>query len=84
MIIDNINNNLFLFAKANSKIIIEVDILGMFGQLKDIYNLRKQAAELQKQMESEKITVNSPDNLITLTINGNHELLDVKFLRGHP
>lgn len=50
----------------------------MFGQLKDLYNLRKQAAELQKQLENEKITSTSSDNLVTLTLNGSHDLIDVK------
>ncbi len=50
----------------------------MFGQLKDLYNLRKQAQELQKQLENEKITASSSDNLVTLTINGSHELIEVK------
>ncbi len=56
----------------------------MFGQLKDLYNLRKQAQELQKQMESEKITASSPDNLVTLTLNGNHDLIDVNVSEGSP
>ncbi len=50
----------------------------MFGQMKDMYNLRKQAQELQKQLENEKIIGTSKDGLITVTINGNHEILDVK------
>jgi DNA-binding protein YbaB len=54
----------------------------MFGQLKDLYNLRKQAQELQKQLEGEKITASSSDNLVTLTLNGNHELIEVKINDG--
>lgn len=50
----------------------------MFGQLKDLYNLRKQAQELQKQLENEKVIGTSNDGLVTVTINGNHEVLDVK------
>jgi DNA-binding YbaB/EbfC family protein len=50
----------------------------MFNQIKDLYNLKKQAEELQKQMSQEKITASSSDNLVTITINGNQELLDVK------
>jgi nucleoid-associated protein EbfC len=48
----------------------------MFGQLKDLYNLRKQAAELQKQMEAERITAQSGNGLVTITINGSHEVVD--------
>ena len=50
----------------------------MFDQLRNLNNLRKQAAELQKQLEAEKITTESRNGLITITINGSHELLDVK------
>ncbi|OGE73892.1 MAG: hypothetical protein A3I07_03485 [Candidatus Doudnabacteria bacterium RIFCSPLOWO2_02_FULL_42_9] len=50
----------------------------MFGQLKDLYNLQKQAKELQKQLENEKVAVSSSDNSVTITINGNHELLDIQ------
>ncbi|HEX9503969.1 MAG TPA: YbaB/EbfC family nucleoid-associated protein [Patescibacteria group bacterium] len=50
----------------------------MFEQLKNLNNLRKQAAELQKQLEAEKVTATSSDGTVTLTINGSHELLDVK------
>jgi|GEM_PF-4540441 DNA-binding protein YbaB len=53
----------------------------MFDQLKNLNNLRKQAAELQKQLEAEKITASSPDNLITITLNGAHELIDLKINR---
>jgi DNA-binding protein YbaB len=50
----------------------------MFGQLKDMYNLQKQAREMKKQLESEQITGTSKDGLIQLTINGSYELLSVK------
>jgi DNA-binding YbaB/EbfC family protein len=49
----------------------------MFDQLKDLYNLRKQAAELQKQLESERISSDSNNGLVTITINGSHQLLDL-------
>ncbi len=48
----------------------------MFGQLKDLYNLKKQAEELQKQLGNEKFTGTS--GAVTITINGNQELLDVQ------
>jgi DNA-binding protein YbaB len=49
----------------------------MFDQLKDLYNLRKQAAEIQKQMAHEQVTGSSADGTFSLTINGNHELIKV-------
>jgi DNA-binding protein YbaB len=49
----------------------------MFGQIKDLYNLRKQAQEMQKQMASEKVTGFSNDQTFSLTINGNQEVLEV-------
>ncbi|HEV8601624.1 MAG TPA: YbaB/EbfC family nucleoid-associated protein [Patescibacteria group bacterium] len=49
----------------------------MFDQIKDLYNLRKQAQELQKQMATEQVTGNSQDKTFSITINGNHELMSV-------
>lgn len=49
----------------------------MFDQLKDMYNLRKQAQELQKQMASEQVTGSSKDGTFSVTLNGNHELIKV-------
>ena len=50
----------------------------MFDQLKNVYNLRKQAAELKQQLEREKITAASDDGLVTLTLSGSQEILEVK------
>jgi DNA-binding protein YbaB len=50
----------------------------MFGQLKDMYNLQKQAREMKKQLESENVTGSSKDGQIQLTINGSYELQSVK------
>jgi len=49
----------------------------MFDQIKDLYNLRKQAAELQKQMSSLFVTGTSRDGTFQVTLNGNHELIKV-------
>ncbi len=49
----------------------------MFDQLKDLYNLRKQAAELQKQMQGVTVVGTSNDNTFAVTLNGNHELVKV-------
>lgn len=50
----------------------------MFENLKNLNNLRKQAAELQKQLEAEKLTTTSSDGLVTITLNGSHELIDLQ------
>jgi DNA-binding protein YbaB len=50
----------------------------MFDQFKDLYNLQKQAKEMQKQLADEIITGSSPDNAVTITMNGNQEILSVK------
>jgi DNA-binding protein YbaB len=49
----------------------------MFDQLKDLYNLRKEAAELQKQMQEVRVIGTSADNTFAITLNGNYELLKV-------
>jgi len=48
----------------------------MFDQLKDLYKLKQQAEELQKKLNEEKITASS--GVVTITINGNHDLLNVE------
>ncbi len=50
----------------------------MFGQMKDMYNLQKQAREMQKQLEAEQLTGASKDGHIKITINGSYELLNVR------
>ena len=50
----------------------------MLDQIKDLYKLRKQAQELQKQLEAEKINTMSSDGLVSMTLNGSHELLNFK------
>lgn len=50
----------------------------MFGQLKDLYNLQKQAREMKKQLEAEQITGTSRDGQISVTLNGSYELISVK------
>ncbi len=49
----------------------------MFGQLKDMYNLRKQAQEMQKIMAQERVTGYSNDKTFSIVLNGNQELLEV-------
>lgn len=50
----------------------------MFDQIKDLYNLRKQAQEMQKQMEQINITGASKDGRLKITLNGAQELVSVK------
>ena len=50
----------------------------MFDQIKDLYNLKKQADQLQKQMAQELITAVSSDGMVSVTLNGNQELVDIK------
>ena len=53
----------------------------MFDSLKDLYKLKKEAAELQKQLEAEKISTTSSDGLVNITLNGSHELIDLQITR---
>ena len=50
----------------------------MFDQLKDLYNLRKQAAEMDKQLSSERVEASSSDELVRIVINGKHDILEVQ------
>jgi len=54
----------------------------MFDNLKNLYAMKKQAEELQRQMAEEKITGSC--GLVNLTINGNQELLDVQIESTEP
>lgn len=50
----------------------------MFGQIKDLYNMQKQAREMKKQLESESVTGSSKDGQLHMTLNGSYDLLSVK------
>ena len=39
--------------------------------------MKKQAQELQKQMAAEQVTGTSADGTFNVTLNGNHELINV-------
>ncbi len=54
----------------------------MFDQIKNLYNLKKQAEELQKQMAGEKFTGTS--GLVSITLNGNQDLIDVQIASSEP
>ena len=47
----------------------------MFDQIKDLYKLKQQAAELQKQMA--QVISTGTSGLVTIKINGNQELVEV-------
>lgn len=49
----------------------------MFGQLKDLYNLQKQAREMQNELKAQLVEGSSQDKKIVITINGNYELQKV-------
>jgi DNA-binding protein YbaB len=50
----------------------------MFDNLKDIYNLRKQAQDMEKKLVAEKVEATSASGLIRLVINGKNDLLEVQ------
>ena len=50
----------------------------MFDNLKDIYNLRKQAQEMEKQLVAERVNGNSANGLVKIVINGKHDILEVE------
>lgn len=54
----------------------------MFDNLKNLYALKKQAEELQKQMAHELIAGTS--GIVTVTINGNQELVSVEVSSTEP
>ncbi len=45
-----------------------------FGQLKDMYNLQREARKMQKRMKNLKITGESNDSLVKIQINGVQEI----------
>jgi len=50
----------------------------MFDQLKDIYNLKKQAEAMEKQLAAERIEGQSSNGLVKIVINGKHDILEVE------
>ena len=50
----------------------------MFDNIKDIYNLRKQAQEMEKKLATEKIEGISSNGLVRIVMNGKHDLLEVQ------
>lgn len=50
----------------------------MFDNLKDIYNLRKQAQEMEKQAKAETAEGQSSNGLVRVVLNGKFDLLEVQ------
>jgi len=50
----------------------------MFNKLKQIQELRKQAKELQNNLSAETITSKSEQDLVKVTIDGNHKVKNVE------
>ena len=50
----------------------------MFDNLKDLYNLRQQAAEMDKQLSAERVAGSSNGDLVRIVINGKHDILEVQ------
>ena len=48
----------------------------MFGKLKDLNEMRKQAAQMQAMLAQEKVEVENQG--ITIVMDGNMEILDIK------
>ena len=49
----------------------------MFDKLKDMYQLQKQAREIQSRLSGEKVEGSSRDGSFRVALNGNQELLSV-------
>ncbi|MBT4385004.1 YbaB/EbfC family nucleoid-associated protein [Candidatus Peregrinibacteria bacterium] len=50
--------------------------MGLFGQAKDLYKLQKQAKKIKEELKNLHIEADS--NGVTITINGEQEVLGVK------
>jgi len=53
---------------------------GLFGQMKDLYKLQKEAKEMQRKMKLMHITGYSDDENVTIVVNGLQEIeeMDIK------
>ncbi len=52
--------------------------MGIFDNLKQLSQLRQQASQFQKMLESKVVDVSSPNNEIKLKINGKMEILNIE------
>ncbi|HYF97684.1 MAG TPA: YbaB/EbfC family nucleoid-associated protein [Coxiellaceae bacterium] len=49
----------------------------MFDQLKDLYKLKKQADEMQRQLAQEQVSGQSKNGAVTITLDGTQEVKNV-------
>lgn len=54
----------------------------MFDKLKDMYNMRKDAQQMQAMLNAEQVMGVSRDKLFSITINGSFEILGVSAPEG--
>jgi DNA-binding YbaB/EbfC family protein len=52
--------------------------MGIFDNLKQLSQLRQQASQFQKMLESKIVEVSSPGNEIKLKINGKMDILNIE------
>lgn len=52
--------------------------MGIFDNLKQLSQLRQQAAQFQRMLESKIVEVSSPGNEIKLKINGKMDILNIE------
>lgn len=52
--------------------------MGIFDSLKQITQLKQQAAQFQKMLSSKIVEISSPKNEIKLKINGKMEIIDIE------
>lgn len=52
--------------------------MGMFDQLKDVYQLQKEAKEMQKKMKAITIDAYSDDEGVRIVMNGLQEIEDIE------
>ncbi|MEI7579150.1 MAG: YbaB/EbfC family nucleoid-associated protein [bacterium] len=50
---------------------------GIFNQAKDLFKLQKEARAMQKKMKAIRLTGLSDDELVTISIDGTQEILDL-------
>ncbi len=54
----------------------------MFDKLKDMYQMKKQAEEIQQKLANEQVTGTSRDGHWRVTLNGNQELISLEAPEG--
>lgn len=52
--------------------------MSVFNQMKDLYKIQKEAREMQKKMKAIKVTGESDDEFVKITINGAQEIDEIE------